>query len=175
MPGGIEFRDLARLLSCREFAEAEGLPVRNNRLVCPFHGGENFNLQILRDGKVRCYTCGAHGDVVDLAAAVWRINKRDAAVELNERFKLGLSGESLTQTERDRREQARREARELKEMIKQAEAQAWSDACEEERAAQQAIERFTVTDADGPEFDAALRRLSAAHQRCNELQAKVRR
>lgn len=170
---GIEFSDVARLLTCREFAEAEGMKIRGGRCVCPFHAGaHNFNLAFVNDGRrVYCHKCGRSGDVVTLAAAVWRMTQRDAAAELNERFKLGLSGETLTQAERDRREQARQRERDLREAEHKAEARAWSAACDAERAAQAAIERFTEADADGAEFDQALKRLCEAQQRCELLQA----
>ena len=168
----IEFKDVARLLSCRQFAEAEGLRIQGGRLQCPFHGGHHYNLAFCNDGqRVYCHKCGRSGDVVGLAAAVWHTSQRDAAVELNERFKLGLTGETLTPAERDRREQAREEARDLQRRIKQTEAQEWSAACDAEKAAQAAIERFTEADADTPAFDQALKRLCKAQLRCDVLQA----
>lgn len=174
MPG-IEFAEVARRLSCREFADAEGLELRGGRTRCPFHdGARRFNLAIY-DDAVFCHVCHRRADVVGFAAAVWNTSQYNAAVELNSKYQLGLAGETVTPEERDRREQARREARELKEMVKKVENEAWAAACEEEQAAQRAIERFTQADVDKPAFDAALRRLSDAHQRCNELQALARR
>ena len=167
---GIEFRDGARLVSCRDFAEAEGLTIRNNRIACPFHGGKNYNFALFDDGRGHCFVCGRDADSVRLAAAVWRTNQRDAAVELNERFRLGLQAETMTQAERDRREQARNEARELQKRVKQAEAQEYSAACDDERTAQREIEQFSIEDADKPAFDQALQRLCAAQLRCDVLQ-----
>lgn len=168
---GIEFRDVARLVSCRDVAEAEGLQIRHNRIACPFHNGTGYNFALYDDGRGHCFVCGRDADSVALAAAVWHTNQRDAAVEMNARFRLGLTGESMTPAERDRREQARKEARDLQQRIKQAEAQEWSAACDAERAAQAAIERFTEADADTPAFDQALTRLCAAQLRCEVLQA----
>lgn len=168
----IEFRDVAAALSCRQFAEAEELRIQGGRLQCPFHGGHNFNLAFVNDGRrVYCHKCGRSGDVVSFAAAVWHCSQRDAAVELNERFHLGLTGETLTPAERERREQARQEARELRERERLAAAAEWSAACDAERAAQAAIEKFTEADLDTPAFNQALQRLAAAHQRCDVLQA----
>lgn len=170
---GIEFRDVARLLTCKEFAEAEGMKLRGGRAVCPFHSGaHNYNLAFVNDGRrVYCHKCGRSGDVVTLAAAVWHCSQRDAAVELNTRFNLGLTGETLTPAERERREQARQEARELREAVREADAQAWSVACDTERAAQAAMLKFTEADVDTPAFNQALQRLAAAQQRCEVLQA----
>ena len=168
---GIEFKDVARLVSCRAFAEAEGLTIRQNRIACPLHGGKDYNFALYDDGRGHCFVCGRDADSVQLAAAVWRTNQRDAAVELNERFKLGLQAETMSSAERDRREQARKEAQELQKRVKQAEAQEFSAACDAERAAQRDIERFSIEDADKPAFDQALQRLCAAQLRCDVLQA----
>jgi len=171
--GGIEFKDVARLVSCREFAEAEGMKIHNGRCVCPFHpGADGYNLAFFKsDGRAHCYKCNKTADVVQLAAAVWAIPQVEAAAELNERFKLGLSAETMTTAERDRREQARRDARELRERVKQAENAEWARACEAEQAAQAEIERFTPEDVNKIEFDQALQRLCAAQMRCDLLQA----
>lgn len=169
---GIEFADVARLLDCRTFAEAEGMKMRGGRAVCPFHAGaDGYNMAFKPSGRCYCYRCHKTADVVQLAAAVWSVPQIEAAAELNERFKLGLSAETMTPSERDRREQARREARELRERVKLAENAEWARACEEEQAAQAAIEQFTLADAGKIEFDQAWRRLGAAKLRCDVLHA----
>ena len=169
---GIEFRDVAALLTCREFAATCGMRIQGGRLQCPFHGGHNFNCALVNGGRrVYCYKCGRSGDVVTLAAAVWHTDQRSAAEELNERFKLGLAGQTVTPAERERREQERREAREQAEQAKRAEVQEWSKACDDERAAEAALRRFTEADADSAEFDQALRRLGQARMRADVLDA----
>ena len=50
----IEFKDVARALSCREFAEAEMEVNRAGRARCPFHGGHNFNFAFYEDGRGHC-------------------------------------------------------------------------------------------------------------------------
>lgn len=169
---GIEFKDVSRLLSCREFAEAEGLPIRGGRTRCPLHGGRNFNFALLDDGRAYCHVCHRAADVVQLAAAVWHMSQRDAAVELNERFHLGLAGESLTDAERERRRRDRERARDLQILKRRAEAAEWSAACDAERAARAALERFTEADAETPAFDLALKRLADAQMQCELLQAE---
>lgn len=167
----IEFKDVARALSCREFAEMEMEVNRAGRARCPFHGGTHGNLAFYDDGRCHCFKCGRTADVVQLAASVWHMEQREAAEELNSRFHLGLSSETVSPSERKRRDQARQEARELREMVRRSEAEAWSRACEDERRAQADIERFTVEDADKPEFNQALQRLCAAQLRCDVLAA----
>lgn len=168
----IDFRELAARLSCREFAEAE-MKLRRGRAQCPFHGGEHFNLAFQRDGHCHCFVCGRTADVVQLASAWWRMNQRDAAVELNERFRLGLQAERVDGAELDRRRRERQGAQELLRAAKRADDKAWGKACDAERAARAAIEGFTEADADTPAFDLALRRLCDAQQRCDMLSARV--
>lgn len=170
----IEFKDVARALSCREFAEAEMEVNRAGRARCPFHGGTHGNLAFYDDGRCHCFKCGRTADVVQLAASVWHMEQREAAEELNSRFGLGLSSETVTPAERARRDQARQEARELREMVRRSEVEAWSRACDDERAAQAEIERFKIEDADKPEFNQALQRLCAAQLRCEVLAAARR-
>lgn len=169
---GIEFQVVARLLSCREFAEAEGLRMRGGRTVCPFHAGaDGYNLAFYGDGRCHCHRCGRTADVVQLAAATWHVGQREAAAELNARFKLGLAGETMTQAERDRRDQARRDEKARREAEREAEAREWASACEAEQSARHAIEQYTEADADKAEFSQALQRLCAAQQRCDMLEA----
>jgi len=170
----IEFKDVARALSCREFAEMEMEVNRAGRARCPFHGGHNFNFAFYEDGRGHCFKCGRTADVVQLASAVWHMEQREAAEELNSMFRLGLTSETVTPAERERREQARQEARYLREMVRRSEVEEWSRACEDERAARAAMERFTEADVDKAEFNQALQRLATAQQHCDVLAAARR-
>lgn len=135
MPG-IEFRDVARLLGCKEFAEAEGLKLRGGRAVCVFHAGaDGYNLAFYPDGKCHCHKCGRTADVVQLAAAVWSCNQREAASELNRRYRLGLDGKRLTAAEVDKLHHRQRQRD-----VRQAEAEAaLHEAQAEARAAWAAV------------------------------------
>ena len=143
---GIEFRDVARLLSCREFAEAE-MTLRRGRAACPFHGGEHFNLQFFDDGRCYCHVCHQAADVVQLAAAVWHCTQMEAADALNKRFNLHLDGKTPTAAEADvwRHKRLTRED-------KQQAAEAAVEAAEAEaRAAWAAVEKSTST--SGTDYD----------------------
>lgn len=172
MPG-IEFKDVARLLTCRSFAEAEGMKLRGGRAVCPFHSGaDGFNLAFMADGHCHCHRCGRTADVVQLAAAVWRLPQREAAAELNQRFHLGLEAEAVNAAELERRRRDRERERAAQVRRRRAEAVEWSAACDAERDARRALERFTEAEADTPAFNAALKRLADAQMRCELLQAE---
>jgi len=168
----IDFKSVSRLVSCVDFARSEGLEIRHGRIKCPYTNGDTFNMKLdNHDGRFFCFACNRSGDSIDLAAQVWQTSKSKAADELNQRFRLGLTGETMTQDELERRERARQAARDHQQRERQREISEWGAACEAERAAQQAIEGFTQADCDKPEFDLALQRLCAAQLRCDVLQA----
>lgn len=167
MPGGIEFSDVARLLTCEQFARRE-LAMRGNRAKCPFHHGANFNLAFFPDGRCHCFKCNRTADSVQLASATWNMNQLDAARLLNDEFSLGLAAEMPSDEQREqRRREADRRDRERDEARK-----AWATACDEEREAAVQLERFTVDDADKPEFAAALKRLCDAQTKCDLMWAE---
>lgn len=172
---GIEFKDVARLLSCREFAEAEGLLMSGNRAKCPFNGAETrFNLAFLPDGKCRCWACGRVVDVVGLAAAVWRLNQRDAAVALNQRFRLGLAADEVDGAELERRRAAREAARQAEAEARAARTREYGKAADELREAERALLRRSDTDWT-PELTAAVQHMARAQDRWNNLEGGVTR
>ena len=148
-----EFADVARLLDCKTFAEAEGMKLRGGRAVCPFHAGaDGYNLAFYqRDGRCHCHKCGKTADVVGLAAAVWNVDMVTAARDLNERFRLGLT-ETMPTAERkvliSAREQARQDARDI-----------LMDACAEIMDALDAVNKCPP---DTPQWWEALRQAKAA-------------
>lgn len=168
----IEFKDVARAVTCEDLARAEGLAVRNGRIACPLHGGHNFNFKLGgTSGRGYCFKCGRYADSVSLAAALWHVSQREAAEELNVRFNLGLAPATVTAAERERREAARQRERDLRQREHEQDMREWSAACEAERDAQLAIEHFTVADVEGTAFTSALKRLCDAQTRCDVLAA----
>lgn len=167
---GIEFKEVADRLTCEQFALRE-LEVRQHRAKCPFHHGEHYNLQLLRNGKCYCHVCHKGGDVVTLAAATWGTTQLQAAKLLNEQFALGVEDSDaptldvLEQRERERRERDRQREEERKR---------WSAACDREREARAKLERFTAADADKAEFDQALQNMVKAQTELDLMWAGVR-
>lgn len=162
----IEFADVARLVSCREFADAEGMKMRGGRAVCPFHGGEHYNLQFFDDGKCYCHVCHKAADVVQLAAAVWGCSQVEAAGELNRRFNLHMDTKTPTAAEADawQRKRNQREGR-------QREAEAAVEAAEAEaRAAMLAVETTTSSAED---YDELQRRAKNANDWLNLKRAEL--
>lgn len=167
MPG-LEFADVARLVSAEQFAQREMKLVRG-RAQCPFHGGEHFNLAFYRDGRCHCFKCHKTADSVALASVVWHVSQVEAAQLLNDEYNLGLTGSVPTNEQR----QQRQRDREARAAAEQARRDEWGRLCDEERAAQAAIERFTVDDADKPEFNQALARLCAAQTAVDVMWAET--
>ncbi len=80
--------DLARtqLGSCAEILARHGHEVRWGRsATCPFHPDDTPSLSVFtgRDGRsrFRCHGCGAHGDGIDLEAALSGRTVRDLIAE----------------------------------------------------------------------------------------------
>lgn len=167
MPG-LEFADVAAALTCEQFARRE-LPMRGGRAKCPWcDNPTRYNLKV--DERCYCFSCHKTGDVVTLAAQVWHVSQLDAARLLNDEFRLGLCAGSPTADERQRRQRER----DRRASDEQAKREAWARLCDDERAAQAVLDRFTAADADRPEFDQALRRMCAAQTQLDMMWAGVR-
>ncbi len=62
---------------------------RNGMACCPFHHDKTPSMKL--DRRYHCFGCGADGDVIDFAAALYGLGKKEAAVQLAQDF--GLSYE----------------------------------------------------------------------------------
>jgi DNA primase len=50
--------------------------------LCPLHRDTNPSLRVYADGHYHCFGCQAHGDVIDLYAALHQITNREAIAAL---------------------------------------------------------------------------------------------
>ena len=63
-------------------AERYGLPIRQgNMICCPFHNDHTPSMKLNED-YFYCFGCGAHGDVINLAARLFGLSGYDAAKKL---------------------------------------------------------------------------------------------
>ena len=62
---------------------------RNGMACCPFHNDKTPSMKL--DQRYHCFGCGADGDVIDFAAALYGLGKKEAAIQLAQDF--GLSYE----------------------------------------------------------------------------------
>ena len=76
------FTQIKMGVSVKEAAEYYGLEVnRGNMVCCPFHADRTPSMKLNED-YFYCFGCGAHGDVIDLAARLFSLSGYDAAKKL---------------------------------------------------------------------------------------------
>jgi len=86
---------------------------RFNRIPCPIHNGQNYNLSFT--GKLfHCFVCGVGGDVIHFVQHIFGLAFRDAIEKLNADFGLALPT-TRPPTLRERREAERRREQAEKE------------------------------------------------------------
>ena len=84
------FEAVKQSVTTRQAAEYYGIHVgRNGMACCPFHNDKTPSMKL--DRRYHCFGCGADGDVIDFAAALYGLGKKEAAVQLAQDF--GLSYE----------------------------------------------------------------------------------
>ena len=84
------FETVKQSVTTRQAAEHYGIHVgRNGMACCPFHHDKTPSMKL--DRRYHCFGCGADGDVIDFAAALYGLGKKEAAVQLAQDF--GLSYE----------------------------------------------------------------------------------
>ena len=84
------FETVKQSVTTRQAAEHYGIHVgRNGMACCPFHNDKTPSMKL--DRRYHCFGCGADGDVIDFAAALYGLGKKEAAVQLAQDF--GLSYE----------------------------------------------------------------------------------
>ena len=76
------FTQIKMAVSVKEAADYYGLEVsRGSMICCPFHNDRTPSMKLNED-YFYCFGCGAHGDVIDLTAQLFRLSPADAARKL---------------------------------------------------------------------------------------------
>ena len=79
------FEAVKQSVTTRQAASFYGIRVgRNGMACCPFHNDRTPSMKV--DNRFYCFGCGASGDVIDFAASLHGLGKREAAVRLAEDF-----------------------------------------------------------------------------------------
>ncbi len=82
------FETVKTAVNVREAAQLYGVAVnRCGMALCPFHNDRHPSL-LVADDHYHCFACGAHGDVIDLAANLFGLSLYDAARKLAADFHL---------------------------------------------------------------------------------------
>ena len=73
------FEAVKQSVTTRQAASFYGIRVgRNGMVCCPFHNDRTPSMKV--DSRFYCFGCGASGDVIDFAALLHGLGKREAAV-----------------------------------------------------------------------------------------------
>ncbi|WP_164997208.1 CHC2 zinc finger domain-containing protein [Clostridium minihomine] len=92
-------------------AERYGFEVSRGVMLCPFHADRKPSLKVYPDTRGwHCFVCDEGGSVIDFVAKLFHLNVRQAAIRLDNDFRLGLSTEKPDRREVDRWMQERRKA-----------------------------------------------------------------
>lgn len=77
-------------INTQEAAQTYGIDVnRHGMALCPFHNDRHPSLYV-SDDHYYCFSCGEHGDVIDLIAKLFDLRLYDAARKLASDFHLAL-------------------------------------------------------------------------------------
>ena len=102
------FEAVKQSVTTRQAASFYGIRVgRNGMVCCPFHNDRTPSMKV--DSRFYCFGCGASGDVVDFAALLHGLGKREAAVRLAKDF--GVSYEKPGNAPPDRKRHNRSQPR----------------------------------------------------------------
>ena len=111
------FEAVKQSVTTRQAAEHYGIRVgRNGMACCPFHNDKTPSMKL--DRRYHCFGCGADGDVIDFAAALYGLGKKEAAVQLAQDF--GLAYEDWKPPGRARKPKPRQKSPE--EQFREAKA-----------------------------------------------------
>jgi DNA primase len=100
--------EIKRRLSCHDLLTMNGIEVnRKTKCRCAFHDDTKPSMQVYEDGY-HCFSCGAHGDVIDLAAQLYGVDNREA-IRITAEL-AGIAAVSDTKDYADRAREARMKA-----------------------------------------------------------------
>ena len=69
---------IKRVVSCRDLLALNGIETdRKGKARCIFHDDKHASMHIYSSG-FKCFACGAHGDVIDLACQLYSVSFNDA-------------------------------------------------------------------------------------------------
>ena len=88
------FSRIKEILPMQAVAERYGFEVSRGVMLCPFHDDRKPSLKVYPGSRGwYCWVCDEGGSVIDFVAKLFHLNARQAAVRLDNDFRLGLSTE----------------------------------------------------------------------------------
>ncbi|WP_195465357.1 CHC2 zinc finger domain-containing protein [Faecalispora jeddahensis] len=107
------FSRIKEILPMQAVAERYGFEVKRGVMLCPFHDDRKPSLKVYPGSRGwYCWVCNEGGTVIDFVSKLFHLNARQAAIRLDNDFRLGLSTEKPDRREVDRwvREQREKQA-----------------------------------------------------------------
>lgn len=84
-------------------AERYGFEVSRGAILCPFHSDSHPSLKVYPGSRGwHCWVCNEGGSVIDFVSKLFHLTPRQAAIRLDNDFRLGLSTEKPDRREVDR-------------------------------------------------------------------------
>lgn len=80
--GGLDLLRIKARVSLQDVLGIQAQPGTYQWVCCPIHADTAPSMRLYADGHYHCYGCGAHGDVIDLYAALHHLTPREAMVAL---------------------------------------------------------------------------------------------
>ena len=107
--------EIKHRLSCRDLLTMNGVEInRKGRCRCCFHDDNRPSMAVY-EKSYHCFACQAHGDVIDLAAQIYSVDKRDA-IRITAEL-AGIAAVSDTKEYAERARKAREKASEYSRTI----------------------------------------------------------
>ena len=152
---------IKRIVSCRDLLALNGVEVnRKNKARCVFHDDKHASMHIYADGGFKCFSCNAHGDVIDLACQLYSVSFHDACRILAEQNGIPPSQDESFRQRIDEQRRHRKEQADRVERLRDA----YFDAVRQFRDAE--AERDLLAPRRQDEVPGAL--FFAALDRCNQ-------
>jgi len=100
-----DFMAVKESLDIADVASRYGVHVvRHNKAHCPFHTDRTPSMSFYDENrKFHCFSCGEHGDSIDLVQKLLNLSKTEALRELNDSYRLGLDLDTPPAPEKVRR------------------------------------------------------------------------
>ena len=104
----VDFRTIREWITAEDAAKFYGAEFdRRGWALCPFHGDSHPSVSF-KNGRFRCWSCGASGDALDYTARLFDLDSVQAAHKLDIDFHLGLSNEESDDAETQKKYEARK-------------------------------------------------------------------
>jgi hypothetical protein len=99
----LAFEQIRQSVGAKEAAAYYGVEIKKGMASCPFHEDRHPSMSF-KNGRFKCFSCGAGGTAIDLVMQMFGLTAADAAKKINADFNLGLDLDRPAET----KEMARR-------------------------------------------------------------------